>query len=101
MFVRGFFYVLILFTAGLAVLNTWQARRYGALKREIRRLRRDERNYVEENKKLISNIARFSVLSRIDRVAGEEFDLRKNKQEDFLRIEHRIEQSKTEGRGSR
>jgi cell division protein FtsL len=67
-------------------LNAWQGYKYGRLAREIRRMEAEQKNWFEENKKLIASIAIFSSPSRIDRSAREELGLSKPESRDIDRI---------------
>ena len=67
-------------------LNAWQGYKYAQLAREIRRMESEQKNWFEENKKLIAAIAIFSSPARVDRSAREELELTKRDASDILRI---------------
>ena len=56
------------------------------LAREIRQMESEQKNWFEENKKLIAGIAIFSSPARVDRSAREELELTKRDAHDILRI---------------
>ncbi len=67
-------------------LNAWQGYKYARLAREIRQMESEQKNWFEENKKLIAGIAIFSSPARVDRSAREELELTKRDAHDILRI---------------
>ena len=67
-------------------LNAWQGYKYGTLAREIRQMEAEQKNWFEENKKLIASIAIFSAPARIDRSAREELGLSKPESREIDRI---------------
>ena len=64
-----------------------QARRYTALTAEIRDLERKQEKLIEENKKLVSDIAVLSSADRIEKIAVEELGMHKAETEDIVRVE--------------
>ena len=64
-----------------------QARRYTALTAEIRELERKQEKLIEENKKLVSDIAVLSSADRIEKIAVEELGMHKAETEDIVRVE--------------
>jgi cell division protein FtsL len=67
-------------------LDAWQASRYSALASEVRRLEKNQQEWVESNKRLIAGIAVLSSSDRIERIAQEELRLFKKKPEEVLNI---------------
>lgn len=69
------FFVLIL--GGLVFLGTWQGYRYEALKRELQGLEAEQRDWLEQNKKLVAALAVMGSPERIERLALKELGLKK------------------------
>ena len=67
-------------------LDAWQASRYSDLASEVRRLEKNQQEWVESNKRLIAGIAVLSSSDRIERIAQEELRLFKKKPEEVLNI---------------
>jgi cell division protein FtsL len=68
-------------------LNVAQAYRYTALKAELTALEAEQREWVENNKRLITAISALESPQRIEKVANETLGLKKAKTEDILRVE--------------
>ena len=64
-----------------------QARQYTNLTKEIRELERKQEKLIEENKKLVSDIAVLSSADRIEKIAVEELGMHKAETEDIVRVE--------------
>jgi len=73
-------------------LDVWQASRYQEVKSDLARLESDQRNWLENNKRLIAGIAVLSSPDRIERIARDELGLKKKPPEDVLQI--RIEKGR-------
>ncbi len=67
-------------------LDAWQASQYSDLASEVRRLEKNQQEWVESNKRLIAGIAVLSSSDRIERIAQEELRLFKKKPEEVLNI---------------
>jgi cell division protein FtsL len=67
-------------------LCVWQANRYISLKFRLDRLEKVQVERVEQNKKLIADIAIYSSPERIERIARNELNLYKIRPEDVLQI---------------
>ena len=85
--VKFFFCVFVLAIPFVLCLYAAQARRYTALTAEIRELERKQEKLIEENKKLVSDIAVLSSADRIEKIAVEELGMHKTETEDIVRVE--------------
>ena len=79
-----YFFVLTipLFLAGVA----WQSVRYAELESDIRRLEAVQKDWVENNRKLIAAIAILSASSRIEQIAVQDLRLSKIRPEYVLQV---------------
>ena len=68
-------FVLVL--GGLVFLGTWQGYRYERLKRGVRELEAEQRDWLEQNKKLVAALAVMSSPDRIERIAVRELGLKR------------------------
>jgi cell division protein FtsL len=68
---------LALVLGGLLFLNTWQGYRFESLKREVRAMEEEQRDWLEQNKKLVAAVAVLSSPERILRIAEKELRLKK------------------------
>jgi cell division protein FtsL len=68
---------LALALGGLLFLNTWQGYRFESLKRDVQAMEAEQRDWLEQNKKLVAAVAVLSSPQRIQRVAEEELGLKK------------------------
>ncbi len=64
-----------------------RARRYAELRAQVAALEAEQRNWVEENKRLIADIASAEAPRRIEDLAKDGLDLKKAGPEDVLRVE--------------
>jgi cell division protein FtsL len=62
---------------GLLFLNTWQGYRFEALKRNVQQLEAEQRDWLEQNKKLVAAVAVLSSPERIQRLAEGQLGLKK------------------------
>jgi cell division protein FtsL len=83
---RFLFYVFILSIPAFLGLAAWQSSRYGDLERELKKLEKNQEEWIENNKRLIANIAVLSSPERIERIARDELGLQKKQPEDVLQI---------------
>jgi cell division protein FtsL len=67
-------------------LSVWEARRYGELQREVRRLDVSQEEWIEKNKRLIAEIALLSSAERIEKIAINQLRLSKKLPEEILQI---------------
>lgn len=79
--------VLALSTVALLFLYGINAKKITDLKKEIEILEKEQKQYVEENKKLVSEISQLSNPERIERIATEELGMHKADSTDILRVE--------------
>jgi len=87
-FFARFFICLIVLTIPLMLcLYAVQARQYSKLNSEIKDLERKQEKLIEENKKLVSDIAVLSSADRIEKIAVEELGMHKAEAEDIVRVE--------------
>ena len=68
---------LALVLGGLLFLNTWQGYRFESLKRDVQELEAEQRDWLEQNKKLVAAMAVLSSPERIQRIADKDLALRK------------------------
>jgi cell division protein FtsL len=71
----GIGFALVL--GGLLFLNTWQGYRFERLKRDVQGLEAEQRDWLEQNKKLVAAVAVLSSPERIQRIAEGDLALRK------------------------
>jgi len=67
-------------------LCVFQSNRYNSLKLELDRLEKVQTERVEQNKRIITDIAIYSSPERIERIARNELNLYKIRPEDVLQI---------------
>jgi len=79
-------YTFILSVPAFLGLAAWQSSRYGDLERELKKLEKTQEEWIENNKRLIANIAVLSSPERIERIAVNELGLQKKQPEDVLQI---------------
>ena len=85
--VKVFFCIFVLTIPLVLCLYAAQARRYTVLTSEIRELEKKQEKLIEENKKLVSDIAVLSSADRIEKIAVEELGMHKAETEDIVRVE--------------
>ena len=85
--VKFFFCLFVLAIPFVMCLYAVQARRYTALTSEIKELEKKQEKLIEENKKLVSDIAVLSSADRIEKIAVEELGMHKAETEDIVRVE--------------
>lgn len=71
----GIGFALVL--GGLLFLNTWQGYRFERLKRDVQLLESEQRDWLEQNKKLVAALAVLSSPERIERIAVRQLGLKK------------------------
>jgi cell division protein FtsL len=71
----GIGFALVL--GGLLFLNTWQGYRFERLKRDVQQLEGEQRDWLEQNKKLVAAVAVLSSPERIQSIAEGELGLKK------------------------
>jgi cell division protein FtsL len=69
--------VFALVLGGLLFLASWQGFRYESLKREVRRMEEEQKDWLELNKKLVAALAVLGAPERIERIATQELGLQK------------------------
>jgi cell division protein FtsL len=69
--------LFVLLLGGLVFLGTWQGYRYGTLKRELQELEAEQRDWLEQNKKLVAALAVMGSPERIERIALKELGLKR------------------------
>jgi cell division protein FtsL len=80
------FYFIVLSIPLLLGLIAWQSARYGDLERELGRLENNQREWVENNKRLIAGILLLSSPDRIEHIARDELGMEKKRPEDILQV---------------
>jgi len=81
-FKRFVIVTLVLFLLSLFSLNTWQGYRYERLKAEVALLEREQKDWLERNKRAIAGLAVLSSPRRVAELAESELGLVKPKPED-------------------
>jgi cell division protein FtsL len=81
------FALLILASLSLFFLNTWQGNRYQKLEREVQRLELEQKNWLEQNKKVIAALAVLSSPERIKTLAEDSLGLKPLQAEDLIEVE--------------
>jgi cell division protein FtsL len=71
----GIGFALVL--GGLLFLNTWQGYRFERLKREAQQLEAEQRDWLEQNKKLVAALAVLASPRRIESIAVTELGLKR------------------------
>ena len=66
-----------LLLGGLLFLNTWQGYRFERLRRGVQQLESEQRDWMEQNKKLVAALAVLSSPDRVERIAVKQLGLRK------------------------
>lgn len=84
---KFFFFLLIVAVPLMLCLYAVQARQYTILTNEIKDLEKKQEKLIEENKKLVSDIAVLSSADRIEKIAVEELGMHKADTEDIVRVE--------------
>ena len=72
----GYLLLAALVVLGAFFLNTWQGLRFQAQERAIRRLEQEQRDWVEENKKVVAAMAILGSPSRLRGLAESSLGLR-------------------------
>lgn len=90
--VKDFFFKIFLTIVALAIplmlfLYALEAKKYTTLKKEVTELESKQEKLIEENKKLVSDIAVLSSADRIEKIAVEELGMHKAESEDIVRVE--------------
>ena len=78
--------VLVALVPVLLFANVFQAFRYSQLDREVTRMEQEQRDLLEENKRIILAIALLSSPSRIGALADSELDLERIDTSDITRM---------------
>jgi len=73
----GYLLLAALALLGVFFLNTWQGHRYQAQERELRGLEQEQRDWVEENKKIVAAMAILSSPTRLQGLAESRLGLRR------------------------
>jgi cell division protein FtsL len=81
-FKRFIVVAFVLFLLSLFSLNTWQGYRYERLKAEVAVLEREQKDWLERNKRAIAGLAVLSSPARISELAQTELGLVKPKPEE-------------------
>lgn len=82
-----FLCVLVLLIPSMLFLYAVQTKKYSELIKEVKSLEKKQEKLIEENKKLVSDIAVLSSADRIEKIAVEELGMHKAETEDIVRVE--------------
>ena len=86
-FLRSLILLLVLSVPLMLFLYALQAKQYTELTKEVKALELKQEKLIEENKKLVSDIAILSSPDRIEKIAVEELGMHKAEKEDIVRVE--------------
>jgi hypothetical protein len=81
-----FFILTVLAFLTLFFLNTWQGYRCQTLEREVQVLEREQKEWLEKNKKVIAALAVLSSPERVVRLAVDRLGLKPLETEDVLEV---------------
>ena len=90
--IKDFFKAVLICLFALSIpvmlgLYAVQAKKYTDLSKEVLELESKQEKLIEENKKLVSDIAVLSSADRIEKIAVEELGMHKAETEDIVRVE--------------
>ena len=86
-FLRSLILLLVLSVPLMLFLYALQAKQYTELTKEVKALELKQEKLIEENKKLVSDIAILSSPDRIEKIAVEELGMHKAEKEDIVRVD--------------
>ena len=81
------FFLLTLLLPFFLFLELWGSYRYNMLQNEISALESEQQDWIEKNKKVISDIAEYNSPARIQSIAEDELGLVEKENADKTRIE--------------
>lgn len=84
---KMFICIIVLTVPLMLCLYAVQAREFSILTNEIQELERKQEKLIEENKKLVKDIAILSSAERIEKSAVEELGMHKAEADDIVRVE--------------
>ena len=79
-------FLALLSVPALVFLNLSQAFAYSGVKESIAEMEKEQKDWLELNKRMIANLAIYSSPARLDRLAGEDLGLSKEKGETHPRL---------------
>ncbi len=79
--------IIALGIPGLLILNGIQASKYKELEKSIISLEKKQKDLIEENKKLITDISMLSNSDRIEKIAEEDLGMKKAESDEIVRVE--------------
>lgn len=83
---RWYFLLLIAVVPAVVFVHTWQVFQYRQLENEIEKLQEEEKELVEQNKRLIAGIAVLRSPRRLEKIAREELGLTKLEAGRLIRV---------------
>ena len=86
-FIRIGICLFVLLIPFMLFMYGFQAKRYSKLKIEIKALEQKQEKLIEENKKIVNEIAILSSADRIEKMAVEELRMHKAQADDIVRVE--------------
>ena len=81
-----FFTIIVLVFIALFFLNTWQGYRYQELEQEVGNLELEQKDWLEQNKKIIAALAVLSSPERVEALAVDRLGLKPLKPEDVIKV---------------
>lgn len=82
-------FLLALSIPGLLILNAVQSKKFKEQENSVLELEEKQSEFVEQNKKLITEIGVLSSSDRIEKVAENELGMRKAESNEIVRVEMR------------
>lgn len=79
--------ILALSIPVLLVINGIQSRKYSDLENQVLELEKKQRELIEQNKQLITDISILSSSDRIEKIAREQLNMHQAETEEIVRIE--------------
>ena len=71
---------------GVLAINSIQAQRYSNLEKEVKQLESTQKEIIEENKILVSEVGVSSSSQRIEDIASNELGMRQAESEEIVRV---------------
>ncbi len=69
--------ILVVLVVLMFFLNTWQGYRYEAMRRDVKKIEEEQKDWLDKNEKLIAGLALFSSPGRIENIAENQLKLKR------------------------
>ncbi len=83
---------------GLLIVDGIHARKYTDLEKQVAELERKQRDLIEQNKKLITDISLLSSSDRIEEIAKDKLGMRQAESDEIVRVEMKDRAAKEGGK---